>query len=244
MQPNRIQAWRFAVVLALLTWPWPAVAADECCAAAERRTITVNGRGEVSVTADLAVIALAVETTNARADAAVTENAERSSRVASAVKRLLGKDDEVSTTRYSLQPRYEHRKGEDEPHITGYVASNEVRVELHDVNAVGEVIDAAIQAGANRIGSLSFTVEDPDPAQRRALELAGQRAREQAETMAAAIGVKLGAVISANAGYPQAPMPRRMESFAAMARDSMPKTPIEAGDVTVNAEVNVVYEIE
>jgi uncharacterized protein YggE len=219
--------------------------ADDCdCGAANPRTISVTGQAEVSTTADLAVVALAVETIHESAGTAVTENAERSAAVAAAVKQLLGKNDRSETTRYSLQPRYDHRQGEAEPRIVGYVASNEVRVELHDVDAVGKVIDAAIRAGANRVGSLSFTVENPQPQQNQALELAGKRARELAASIARATGVELGRVLSASSGYPQAPMPKRMEAYAAMARDSMAATPIEAGDVTVSAEVNVVYEIK
>jgi len=218
--------------------------ADDCCAAADRRVISVSGHGEVSVAADLAIVALAVETTNARADAAVAENAERSTRVSAAIKRLIGADDEVATTRYSLQPRYEQEKGYDQPQITGYVASNEVRVELHDINAVGKVVDAAIQAGANRVGSLQFTVASPDPQQREALELAGKRAREQAESIARALGVTLGKVISASTSYQGPILPKQMESYAMMARDSVASTPIEAGDVTISADISVVYEIE
>ena len=223
----------------------PVAAADECCAAADRRTITVNGHGEIAAAADLAVVSLAVETAAAQADAAVAENAERSAAVAQAVKRLLGSDDEVATTRYSLQPRYEQRKGDAEPRIVGYVASNEVRVELHDIDTVGKVVDAAIRAGANRVGALHFTVEDPAPRQREALAAAGKQAQAQAETIAASLGLRLGRVVSASSSSRGPVMPRRMESYAMMARESaLATTPIEAGDVTIAADVNVVYEIE
>lgn len=231
-----------AALLALFT-PATLATADDGHAE-DRRTITVNGRAEVSVPADMAVLGLSVETTSPRADTAVTENAARSEKVAKAIRGLLGKEDKVQTAGYSLQPRYEQRKDNTEPKIIGYVASNEVRVEVHDVDAVGKIIDAAIQSGANRVGSLAFTVEDADPPRRQALERAGRLAREQAETIAGSLGLKLGRVMSANAGYPHSPMPKRMEAFASMARSSMPETPIEAGDVNVSADVTVVFEIE
>lgn len=236
---NRTRALAFAAV-AMLAGAASAAGAD----APPPRTISVSGQAEVAVAADQAVVALAVETVAARADAAVTDNAERSTRVAAAVKALLGPRDRVETTGYALHPRYEHQEGRQEPRISGYVASNEVRVELHDVETVGKVIDAAIQAGANRVGSLQFTAEDPRAAQAEALELAGKRARAQAEAIARALGVQLGAVQSAASGYTPPPMPKRMEAFAAMARDSMAATPIAPGEVTVSAEVSVVYAIE
>lgn len=207
------------------------------------RTISVQGSGEVSVAADRAVIAIAVETTNARAQTAVAENAERSTRVAAAIRSLLAADDELDTTSYSLQPRYEHIKGETEPRITGYVASNEVRVTTRELGAVGKIVDAAIRAGANRIGSLQFTLADRNDAALRALEGAGRNARAQAEAIARSLGVKLGKISSANASGGGPIAPRRMETMA-FARDSMPETPIEAGDVTVSATLHVVFEID
>lgn len=245
MTSNRVRALLPVLATVVVLTGAEPVRADGCdCGAASPRTISVTGHGEVSATADMAVVALAVETIHESAGTAVTENAGRSAAVAAAVKQLLGAKDRSETTRYSLQPRYDHRQGEAEPRIIGYVASNEVRVELHDVDAVGKVIDAAIRAGANRVGSLNFTVENPEPQQNEALELAGKRAREQAESIARATGVALGRVLSASSSQPQPPMPRRMEAYAMIARDSVAATPIEAGDVTISADVNVVYEIE
>src|SRR5512140_2799639 len=68
-----------------------------------RRTISVNGQGEVTVSPDLAVLAVAVETTSPKAADAVTENATRSAKVAGVLKGLIGKDDKLTTTRYALE---------------------------------------------------------------------------------------------------------------------------------------------
>src|SRR5512147_1796501 len=101
------------VALAVLSG-WLAVptrwAAAQDKAPEQRRTIAVSSTGEVSATPDLAVLSVAVETTAAKAGDAVTENAARSAKVASALRGLLAKEDKLTTTSYSLEPRYEPAK--------------------------------------------------------------------------------------------------------------------------------------
>jgi len=210
-----------------------------------RRTITVSGQGEVNASPDLAILAVAVETTAEKAGDAVAQNAARSAKVASALKGMLGKDDKLTTTRYALEPRYEPAKrGEAaEPRIVGYVARNEVQIETHKTDAVGAMIDSASAAGANRVSGLQFTLANRNEQLRAALVKAGAEARAQAESVAAALGVKLRNVYSATTSAPFV-QPRRMESFGVAAMEARAPTPIEPGAVSVTATLQVVYEIE
>jgi len=209
----------------------------------KRRTISVNGRGEVSANPDLAILSFAVETTAATAATAVEQNAAVSTKVGAALKSVLGQGDKLKTTRYSLQPRYETKREPGEAKIVGYVASNEVQVETAAVDGVGKLIDTATTAGANRVSNLTFTVKDRNRYVREALDLAGNEAKAQAEAAARALGVKLKQVVSASTLAPPIIQPRVFGGFgrAAMAQAT---TPVEAGDVTVTAELSVTYEIE
>lgn len=209
-----------------------------------QRTITVVGHGEVEASPDTAVVELAVETTAESADQVSSQNARLATRVIEAVKGLLGDDDRVTTTGYSLQPRYAQRKpgSEAPPEITGYIASNQVRIETHDLEKVGEVIDAGIAAGANRTTNLRFTLEERGPHLREALREAGEEARAQAESIAATLGVALGEVLAAStAGPPVIPSPR-VQRFA-VAMEVRETTPVEPGEVRVSATLNVTYRI-
>jgi len=233
----------FLVALLLLAAP---ALADE----APPRTLAVNGEGRAKAAPDLAVIAFAVETTAPTAGAAVADNAKKSTALADAIKKKLGPKDKVYTTQYSLAPQYEQRDRAAgnlaaAPRIVGYVAANAVRVELHAVNDVGGVIDAATAAGANRVDQLEFTLEAQESAQTDALKLAGADAKRQAEAAAAALGVTLGKVLSASTGSPPIVMPKAYSRVAMAAMDvgSLP-TPVEAGDVTVSATLQVTYEIQ
>src|SRR5262249_6284309 len=152
-------------------------------------------------------------------------------------KALLAKDDRLTSTRYVLEPRYDTSKRAEgnELRIIGYVARNEVEVETRQIANVGKLLDAAVAAGANRISSLEFTLSDRSQQLREALTKAGAEARAQAESIAAALGVKLKNVVSANTGAMPIVQPRRFEGFAAQAMEARAPTPIEPGAVTVSA---------
>lgn len=83
------------------------------------------------------------------------------------------------------------------PQSANYIAGTWLRVTLHDPQRMGEVLDAAIGAGANFSSGVTLRVHDEATAQRAALDAAGKDARVKAETLAAAIGKKLGAPLGA-----------------------------------------------
>jgi uncharacterized protein YggE len=241
----RTRVWRLAMVaVILLAMATTAIADDK--GGAGRRTIVVTGQGEVTAAPDLVVVAVAVETVAPKAADAVGENASRSAKVAAALKSLIGKDDKLTTTRYSLDPRYEQAKpGQpSEPRIIGYVAHNEVQVETHKIDSAGALLDGAIAAGANRVSSLQFTLSNRNEQLRSALERAGAEARAQAESVAKALDVKLKSVVSATTSTTPIVQPRFFEGRAMAAMAASPPTPVEPGTVSVSASLQVTYEID
>ncbi|HSP97839.1 MAG TPA: SIMPL domain-containing protein [Candidatus Dormibacteraeota bacterium] len=234
---------RSATLFALLALASPALADD----VPPPRTIAVSGEGKVSVSPDLAVVSFGVETTAPTAGAAVADNAKKSTALVDAIKQTIDAKDKVATTQYSLSPVYEQRDRASAapPKIIGYIASNLVRVELHDVKGVGALIDAATSAGANRANDLQFTLEERAEAQSNALARAGADAKRQAEATAAALGVELGRVLSATTSGGPIVYPRTYAraGMVAMA-EAAPPPPIEASDVDVSVTLQVTYEIK
>jgi len=229
-------------LLLLATALAPPVLGDER-AEERRRTIAVTGRGEEKATPDRALLSFAVETTAGRATEAAVENARRSAAVIAALKSALGSDGTVGTTHYTIEPRYESaRPGETrEPRITGYVARNEVQVECGRIEKVGGLLDAATAAGANSVRGLQFSFAKEDELLRAALEKAGADARAQAESVARGLGVRLKGVLSAATSI--RPIPVRFAAMEAAATREV-ATPIEPGEGTVSASLQVTYEIE
>lgn len=209
---------------------------------AEPAFVEVSAVGRVDVETDRAIVRFAVETEADNAAEASRENARIMDAVLQAVRELGIEGTDLETSGYQLSPIYRRPAQGGTQEIAGYRAQNFVEVTLDDVDAVGRVIDAAIGAGANRIAGLTFTARDTRPARLEALRLAVEKAREEAETMAAALGVPLGPPLEVRTGgesEPPRPMPMRME--AAQADVS---TPIEAGDQTVTAHVTVRYGLQ
>lgn len=212
----------------------------------EPRTIQVSGHGEVSASPDLAQVSIAVETTGGTAGEVIADNARRSDKVVSAIKGMLGKDDKITTTGYGLEPRYDNSKpGQgSEPRIVGYIVRNEVQVEMHKMDQVGVLIDAAITSGGNRVNNLSFGLAKRDEILRTALERAGSEAKAQAESIAKALGVRLVRVLHASSSGVPMPQPRYMAKAGFAAMEARASTAIEPGSVSVHAVLEVSYEIE
>jgi uncharacterized protein YggE len=210
-----------------------------------KRTISVSGQGEVQGVPDRALVSFAVEVTGTRATDAANENAKRSNAVRAALEPVLYPEDTMTTTRYSLEPRYEaSRPGEvREPRIIGYVARNQVQVETRLIEKLGTLIDNAANAGANRVDNLQFFLSQRADLVRVALEQAAADARAQAESIAKGLGVRLKGVVSANASSGPIALPRHFEARA-MAAEARLATPIEPGEVKVSANLQVTYEIE
>ncbi len=212
----------------------------------EPRTIQVSGHGEVSSSPDLAQISIAVETTGGTAGEVIADNARRSDKVVSAIKAMLSGEDKVTTTGYALEPRYDNSKPgqSSEPRIVGYVARNEVQVEMRKMEKVGALIDAAIAAGGNRVNNLSFGLAKRDEVLRTALERAGSEAKAQAESIAKALGVRLVRVLHASTSGGPMPRPHYMARAGLAAMEARVPTAIEPGSVSVHAVLEVSYEIE
>lgn len=227
--------------LAVLLWSATTMAQEK----PQPRSITVSGHSQVSASPDVAELSIAVETTADTAGSAIAANAERSAKVASAIKRRLATNDTLTTSGYSLEPRYDNSKlgQSSEPKIVGYVARNEVQLELHQLEQVGPLIDAAIDAGGNRVQQLSFSLSNRSQALRSALERAGAEAQAQAESIAKALGVRLVRVLHASSSGMPMPQPR-FKTYGLTAMEARAATPIEPGSVHVHATIDVTYEIE
>lgn len=237
---------RAVPLLALaLTGTGVAVAdAQEPMRRASERTIRVSAMGEVEVTPDEARISFAVHTWAETAHAAGAANASIMERVIAALTAAGIPRGDLETQHYMIHPEYVHEQGMREPRIRGYRATNQVMLKTRDLARVGELIDIALAAGANRVDGVSFAVSDPSRVIAEALAEAVARARTQAEAIAAALGVRVGAVLDAstNAAPPRPMM--RQEMMAVGAADAPAPTPIEPGEQTVMATVSIIYAIE
>ncbi len=210
------------------------------------RTIRVVGTGEARATPDEAHVDFGVETLAPTAKAAADENARLMEQVIRALTAAGIPRRDIETRNYSVFPDYAPpRPGTEEPTLRGYRVTNLVTARTEQVAGIGSLVDAALQAGANRVHGVRFGLKNAEAVRAEAIRNAVAKARTDATAIAGALGVRLGPVLDASTAGGTPPVFARMEvqqmraDFAGAAA-----TPIEAGEQTVTASVTLVFAIE
>lgn len=206
----------------------------------EHPYIRTTGDATVFAKPDRAKLIIGVVTQASTAQAAAAQNAAQTDSMMAALRRSLGAAAQIHTSGYSLAPNFTYPKPGGQSVLSGYTASNTVEITTDDLVNVGKVIDAGTQAGANNVRGLDFLLKDEAPVRAQALREAAQKARASAEAVAAALGLKVVRVLSAEEGEPQVIRPMRA---MAMAANASPATPIEAGNIQVQATVTLTVEV-
>jgi uncharacterized protein YggE len=226
-----------------------AMAAQETLTANVNRTITVVGSGEVKAAPDVARVNLGVEVTAPTVSAATDEAEQRMTDVLAALKAAGIADKDIQTSNFSINfeqqnpnptPRVESATAVTDTVEGVYHVSNMVQVTLRDMTAVGDVIDAAIKAGANNIWGVSFDLENTGALEEQARKAAVTDARARAESLAELNGVKVGEVIAISEVIGASPAPM----FAQAARATGGGVSVEPGEVSFATQIQIVYGIQ
>jgi uncharacterized protein len=214
--------------------------------------VSTSGTATTKVQPDKFSVTVGVETNGTTAQEAADRNAAAMEKVIATLRALGIAEENITTSNYSVYPVYETKPGAEQcimiyptpPEclpsnvITGYRASNSITVTLDadgDIDA-GEVIDTAIESGANTVQGAFFFLS-----QERQMEVqeglitdAIENARQRATVAASAVGMGIDRVksISLNDVY----FPIYAKDFA-LAAD----TQILPGQQEVTLTVNVVY---
>ncbi len=229
----------FLVGIAIAIAAAPVGAASQQRAAEGRPVLTVVGQGRDSVPPDMAVIRFGVaheapvpEAAMARVSGALAALRERIA--ASGVA-----PDDVQTGSLTLTPLWERAPESDARRkIGGYLADSRLRVRLRDPALVGPLLEAGLEAGANRLDGLSFALQDPGASEGRALRRAVEDAMRKARILAAAAGVSLGEILSISETV-------ALRGGPVMARGLAPAeaVPVAPGEIETGATVTIVFAI-
>jgi len=194
--------------------------------------ILTSGDAIVSKKPDLAIVAAGVDAQAATASAAQSDLNAKAGKLIDRIKAIGVADGDLNTTGYWIGPVYSP-EGQT---ITAFRATEQLQLKWHNVDSVGKALDAIVQEGGATNIYVSFTLNDPKPAQAEARALAIADAKAKATAMASAAGVKVGQVLqisdlssSSRVPYPYA------ASGAAVAPTQVPVGQI---DVQVSVEVD------
>lgn len=197
-------------------------------------TIEVTGKATIMVMPNMATVSFALETSATTAKQAAGENARKSAKLLNTLREVTAKEVKIKTSGFSLTPIYDK---DSRLRPKGYRARNSVLLETKSIDKLGAFIDEASRVGVSRIGSLTFSTDRDEELRKEAAVKAVQQAKTIAEDLAKAAGLTIKRItkISYSPGGPVRPY--RMEAMAAAVR-----TPIEAGELSIEESVHVVFE--
>lgn len=224
----------------------------------DERTNIVSSSGEVADDPDLAVLEVGVESTGDTAGAVRDDLATRAEDLRQALLDFGLKEDAITTNRFYINERLDRQQMEEDgvrpnseeatEEYVYYQGTHSFRVEVTNIDDVGTVIDTAVDAGADDVGSVTFTLSDEKRAELReeALRQAIQDARAEAETIADEVGATIAEVTVIDASDGSVSPVRRQVSYAAdtAQETEAPTTSVEPGEVTVTAHARVQYRME
>jgi uncharacterized protein len=152
---------------------------------------------------------------------------------------------ETSTISFSIKPNYNYSKYGHRGDLTGFTVSNSIHIESSNIGSVSQWIDNAVQAGANIVNDIYFSVSEEklQKIKNILLKEAVANAKSKADIVAAAAGINVGGIKSITVeeiGLPPVPGPLYTKSISS---DEISSTPILAGEQEISTTVGIVYII-
>jgi uncharacterized protein YggE len=182
------------------------------------RTITVVGIGKVRLAPDVTEIQVGAEAVADTVKEAKNQVDEKVAAILTTLKGLGIEEKDIQTSSYDIYYESEiYPPMESAPASKGvYHVSNMLRVTVRNVEQAGDVLDAAVEAGANRVYGVYFTVSDETQWESKARESAVADGKARAEELARLSGVKLGDILAVSEIVGSAPvfMPVALERAA------------------------------
>ncbi len=208
-------------------------------AASLPKSLTVVGQGKVSVKPDMAETTLGVRAEADSVAAAQSKVNQDMDNLLKALKQAGIADADIQTTGYNVNPRTTP-----EGKTSGYEVSNMVRVRIRDLAKVGPTIDAALQAGANQVYGIQFTLADPASAQTQARAAAVNDAKARATELAGEAGVTLGEIVQVSSVITGGPVFDSPMGKGGMVEMAVASAAVQPGELMVTTQVQVVYGLK
>lgn len=206
-----------------------------------KNIISVSGEGKTVAKPDIGQVSLSVISDAATVAAAQKDNSDKMNKVTQAMKTAGIKEEDLKTTSYSIMPRYQYTSGRSD--IIGYEAVQTLDVKIRDLSKVGDILSQAATAGANQVGSLSFTFDKPEEIQSQARQEAIAQAKKKAGDLASSLGVNLGKITSfyESSGGQPIPMYSAESAYGKGGGGGAPD--IQTGQNEIIINVTISYEI-
>ncbi len=222
--------------------------------------LTVTGNAEQAVDPDKVVVYLEVVTENETAEGTKDQNREVSDKVIAALKEYGVKGQDIETGDYYLSEKTDWYGGYDveseEKSSAGYQMRQRLKVTATGTSstsaklgeAVGKIVDAAVDAGANGVNSVRFclTNQTEKDVKDRLLTAAIEDGKKKAGGIAASLGLKIGKIASFQETNYYGPYTSSCEDsnpyyagYSAMESSTL----VSPQKVTIQSSVNIEFDI-
>jgi uncharacterized protein len=207
-------------------------------------TVSVSGHGSVNVPPDTASVSIGVDVIKPTLGEAQEQATTQATAIIEAMQEAGVASEDIQTDYFSVNILRDYSENADPTLITGFEIINQLRVTVRDTDQLGELLDAAVNAGANSIYGVTFYVDDQTEASSDARVEAIEDARTKAEELAAAAGMTLGPVVAISEGT--APVISPVYDMGRGGGMGMAEAavPVEPGSTTVAVDVTMTFELQ
>jgi uncharacterized protein YggE len=199
--------------------------------------LRVTGQAEVSAEPDRATFEVGAQVRDPSSSKAITAVAKATDQLMTALREHNIPKEHIETVRLGLDhiteplPRQPDEPPSANPRSRDvYLAAHILRVEVDRsrFNDLGDILDAAVKAGINFVGKVTFGTKDEASLQTEGLSRAVRNAREKAEAMAAAANVRITGplTLAEGVGLRHPMYETRMATLAAEAPTPVPPSQI------------------
>ena len=209
-------------------------------------TISVNGTGEVRISADTAVISLGV---NARDEDVLNAQQKVNEAIAAIRSALIAqgvKEEDINTEYINIYAIYDYQNGQEL--LTAYNASSTLAIKVTDMGSVGALIDVSFAAGANTLNGISFSASDTEEAEAEAMKKAVENAKTKADILALPAGLKITGIETISEGgvynYENSIGNVHAKHLDAVENAEAAGTVVQAAKMIVNATVSITFAAE
>ncbi len=248
-----------AITIALLAFSYASIqfvnSYEKTIEPSSFRSFNVTAEGSVVAVPDIAAFNFTV-ISEGGTDLAVlqTDNAQKASAISSFLEEKSIDKEDIKTTEYSINPRYKQCYAYREPsgvcpppEIVGYTVRQSTLVKIRNFDIIGDVLAGVVDAGANSVSRLQFSIDDETELEAQAREKAIKKAYEKAKQIAKAGDFRIGKILDISEGYSYASRSKynyAMEVSSFDTDDATFAPAIEAGSQEIAINVSITYEIE
>lgn len=205
------------------------------------RSIVVVGHASVDVDPDVAYLSMGIQALDSEISAASASVAARVAALLELTRELGIPDAQVSTAAAEVRPQYDYDgRREEGPRLIGYVVRRQLSIRLDDIERIGRLTEGVLRVGVNDLSPARFDTRRRGELEREALAIAVRDAKDRAEAIAAAAGVRIGSPrrLSAQPVRVPGPLAMRAEAMAVPAEETY-----QPGRIRIEASVEADYEL-